>query len=204
MSQSFLASFVILTKWNKSGSKIHHKWSSPHATITIPFSFFWWTCWSIKLLHAIVRGCRKKKQCCHQINLCMSSSLLSHCNPSTPSPFFVHCQQKSFRDPSCACLTHFKCLDPDTQFSKRPVHLVSLIFPNKPTRTPLLLFGTERMAFRLLLRRTKCNVSQRSLGVCHLGQMLLKPMSLKPEKSTKTQMSLRPIFRRLNFGGSGE
>ena len=46
---------------------------------------------------------------------------------------------------------------------------------------------------------------------CHLGQpflllrpMLLRPMSLRPDQSTKTPMSLRPIFRRLDFGRSGD
>ena len=38
------------------------------------------------------------------------------------------------------------------------------------------------------------NVTQAS-DFCYSGPMLLRPMSLWPEKSTKTLMSLRPIFK---------
>ena len=55
---------------------------------------------------------------------------------------------------------------------------------------------TERMLLRPNVTKASdfCHLGQCYLGQCHLGQ----------KKSTKTQMSLRPVFRRLNFWGTGE
>ena len=61
--------------------------------------------------------------------------------------------------------------------------------------------GKNCLTQRVKSWRMSCTTSSQrgTLGVCYLGQM-----SHRPGLSTKTQMSLRPIFRRLPFGWSGE
>ena len=68
------------------------------------------------------------------------------------------------------------------------------------TTTTTTTTTTTNTNGRLLLRP---NVTW-ATPYCYLGQLLLWPMSLRPDLCTKTLMSLRPIFRRLKFGGSTE